>query len=220
MCWCTFQPGTFAGWGYEGVKLHFHIHGCGAGMQTAGHAVGWSCVSMHTSTIRRSLPFAEHNILIKNSLADLKTTSVHARRKPNENYCSMHRHFPEVLHFQQEVQEKAWERKHAPPTLRQQRHSQPLPGVKGLQDLRWQPDEWKDATLSHICDFSTSQLLLWHCNHASGKQHSPRIKWNNQGPVLPACVPQRSWQGTSALAKFSRMMPVSTLIHTVWAVQL
>ena len=142
------------------------------------------------------------------------------RRKPNENYCSMHRHFPEVLHFQQEVQEKAWERKHAPPTLRQQRHSQPLPGVKGLQDLRWQPDEWKDATLSHICDFSTSQLLLWHCNHASGKQHSPRIKWNNQGPVLPACVPQRSWQGTSALAKFSRMMPVSTLIHTVWAVQL
>ena len=99
MCWCTFQPGTFAGWGYEGVKLHFHIHGCGAGwgyegvklhfhihgcgagMQTAGHAVGWSCVSIHTSTIRRSLPFAEHNILIKNSLADLKTTSVHATKK-------------------------------------------------------------------------------------------------------------------------------------------
>lgn len=142
-------------------------------------------------------------------------------RKPNENYRLMYRHFPEVLHFQQEVQEKEWERKHAPPTLRQRRHSPPLPGIKGLQDLRWQPDEWKDATLSYICD------CFLHRNYCCGtvtmlveSSFSLQINWNNQGPVLPACAPQRSWQGTSALAKFASMMPVSRLIHTVWAVQL
>ena len=139
-------------------------------------------------------------------------------RKPKENYRSMYRHFPEILHFQKEVQEKEWERKRASPTLRQRRHSQSLPGVECLQD-----DKQMNGKTLHFPTFGS----FLHRNCCCGtvtmpveSSFSPRIDWNNQGPVLPARAPRGSWLGTSALAKFSRMMPVSKLIHTVWAVQL